>query len=231
MSTNQPPASAGRNLAGDVILIVREAQQQARSRVNFIMIEAYWRIGKRIVEEEQQGEARAEYGKGLIKALARTLTAELGKGFSEANLWNFRQFFQCFPDDEKLYALRRELSWTHYRAIMRVENDKARDYYTEEAAANNWSTRQLKRNINTLYYERLLAAPDKRSALKDAVQMEQAGPADFVKYPYVLEFLGLPMPPGYSEAEFETAITEKDLIEELSVNRADKPFYEWMRNC
>ncbi|MFH1562705.1 MAG: PDDEXK nuclease domain-containing protein, partial [Nitrospirota bacterium] len=157
-------------------------------------------------EEEQQGEIRAEYGKGLIKEFAKQLVSQFGKGFSEANLWNFRQFFLSYSTEEKLYALRRELSWTHYRMIMRVENPKAREYYIQESADSHWSTRQLERNINTLYYERLLTSPDKQKALQDAQSMDKISLTDFIKDPYVLEFLGLPLPPGYSEAEFETAI-------------------------
>lgn len=134
---SKQPLSKQLSLTSDVIEIVRQAQKQARTRINFIMVEAYWHVGKRIVEEEQRGEVRAEYGKGLIKALAKELTAELGKGFSENNLWNFKRFYLCFHSDGKLYALRRELSWTHYRMIMRVENENGRDYYIQEAAANN----------------------------------------------------------------------------------------------
>ena len=117
------------------------------------MVEAYWNIGRRIVEEEQQGSQRAEYGEGLIKELSKQLTGEFGKGFSVASLENFRKFYLTFPDDEKSYALRRELSWTHYRLIMRVENPAAREYYLTEAATQNWSTRQLERNINSFYHE------------------------------------------------------------------------------
>lgn len=112
--------------------MLQQARQQAYSAINSATVEAYWNIGKRIVEEEQKGSQRAEYGEGLIKVLSRQLTGEFGKGFSVANLENFRKFYLTFPSGEKSYALRRELSWTHYRLIMRVENPTARDYYLEE---------------------------------------------------------------------------------------------------
>lgn len=178
------------------------------------MVEAYWLIGKRIVEEEQKGEARAEYGKRVIKALAQVLAQELGAGFNETNLKYFRQFYLAFRSYEKSHTvcdesfpeLPCELSWSHYRLLMRVENVNARDYYMQEAATCNWSVRQLQRNINILYYERLLTTTDKQYALQQAQLMEKAKTTDFIKDPYVLEFLGLPMPPSFSEVEFEAAI-------------------------
>ena len=136
--------------------ILAQARRKAYAAVNFAMVEAYWEIGRRIVEEEQKGRDRAEYGAALIKELSKQLTSEFGKGFAVANIWNFRQFYLTFPD-EKLYALRRELTWTHYRLIMRVESEAARDYYIEETAEQGWSTRQLERNINTLLDSCILA--------------------------------------------------------------------------
>lgn len=196
-----------RNIYNDIKHILDAARQKAFSAVNFVMVEVYWQIGKRIVEEEQRGEERAEYGKRLIIELSKELSAEFGKGFTESNLWNFRQFFLTFQESEKLYALRRELTWTHYRMIMRVENPSAREYYMNEAAEQNWSTRQLERNIHSLYYERLLSTRDKELALaQSAAANETYQPGEFIKDPYVLEFLGLPLPQGFSESEFETAI-------------------------
>ena len=107
--------------------ILAEARQKAASSVNFIMVEAYWRIGRRIVEEEQGGQAKAAYGSALIRELSRRLGGEFGRGFSVANLKNFRQFYLTYPDVEKSYTLRSELSWSHYRLIMRVDDAKARE--------------------------------------------------------------------------------------------------------
>jgi predicted nuclease of restriction endonuclease-like (RecB) superfamily len=186
----------------EVRALLNLARQKAYASINFAMVEAYWQIGRRIVEEEQNGKERADYGAFLIKELSRQLTGEFGKGFTVANLWNFRQFYLAFPD-EKLYTLRRELTWSHYRLIMRVDNPKARAYYLREAAEQNWSTRQLERNIHTLYYERLLTSSEK--ALAGHVP-EKPSLAEFVKDPYVLEFLNIPETPDISERELETAI-------------------------
>ena len=135
---------------------VKEILTSARNRVyqaaNFAMVEAYWRIGKSIVEE-QGGNEKAEYGSGLIKELSKQMTKDFGKGFTVANLKNMRQFYLTFPNG---YALRSELSWTHYRQLMRVENENARQFYLEEAVKSQWSTRQLERQINSFFYERLL---------------------------------------------------------------------------
>ena len=135
--------------------ILAQARQKAYSAVNTAMVEAYWQMGKRIVEQEQHGEQKAAYGEALLKNLSIALTQEFGKGFSYANLRNFRQFYITYPNSENCYALRSKLSWTHHRLIMRVENNNARDYYLNEAAEQNWSSRVLERNINTFYFQRL----------------------------------------------------------------------------
>lgn len=142
--------------------ILQSARDNAYRQVNFIMVEAYWNIGQQIVEEEQNGKDRAEYGSYLIKELSSKLSKDFGTGFSKQNLWNMRQFYNCFPI---LSSLRRELSWTHYKMILRVENKNARDWYADEAVASNWSTRALERQIGTHYYERLLSSKEKLSTL------------------------------------------------------------------
>jgi hypothetical protein len=134
----------------DIRKILESARNKAYSAVNFSMVEAYRLIGKRIVREEQHGQGRAAYGEGLMAMLSQKLTGEFGQGFSVANLKNFRQFYMTFPDISKSYALRSELSWTHYRLIMRVDNPRAREYYMHETADQNWSSRVLERNINSL---------------------------------------------------------------------------------
>lgn len=187
----------------DIKEILSIARKKVYTTINSAMVDAYWNIGKRIFEEEQQGKERADYGAYLIKELAKQLIKEFGKGFDERELRRIRQFYQTFPIRD---ALRPELSWTHYRIILRVDNSKAREYYVTETAEQSWSTRQLERNINTLYYERLLSTQNKRDALLDEQKMEKDAPGDVIKNPYVLEFLGLERPSGYSESDIESAI-------------------------
>ena len=190
----------------DISKILEEARQKAYVSINSEMVMAYWRIGKRIVEEEQRGNSKADYGAHLIGELSRRLTKEYGKGFTEANVRNFRQFYQIFPENEIRYAVRSELTWTHYRSIMRLDNPDARKYYIAEAANQNWGTRQLDRNISTLYYERLLSTRNKKETLLKQRDMEKASPQDIIKDPYVLEFLSIRRPREYSENELESAI-------------------------
>jgi hypothetical protein len=171
---------------------IREVLIQARSRTlqvaNTEMVASYWQIGRLIVEEEQRGETRAVYGKGLIKELSGKLSAEFGRGFDKSNLWNMRAFFISFP---KIDALRRELSWTHYRLLLRVEKPEARAFYEAEAVNSRWSTRELERQINSLLFERLALSRDKAGVLALANKgHEVQKPTDLVKDPYVLEFTG-----------------------------------------
>ncbi len=188
----------------DVRGILADARRAAYTAVNSAMVAAYWQIGRRIVEEEQGGAAKAIYGEGLLKALSKSLTAEFGKGFSLANLKNFRQFYVTYPEGGKSYALRSFLSWTHHRLIMRVESPSAREYYLTHAEQENWSTRTLERQIDTQTFQRLLSA----QTPEDLPEVNPAKPSirDFIKDPYVLEFLGLPEDPAASETEVESAI-------------------------
>lgn len=196
--------------------VLRKARVNSYRAVNFIMVEAYWNVGRMIVEEEQQGKERADYGSHIIRNLSMRLREEFGKGFTEANLWNFRQFFLTFhsveTDERILYALRRELTWSHYRLLMRVEKPEAREWYMNEAADQNWSTRALERQIHSLYYERLLMSRNK-AHLVDEMWKKTASlapaPQDFIKDPYVLEFLGIPDLHNFREAELEQAIIGK----------------------
>lgn len=188
--------------------ILNDARNKAYSAVNFAMVEAYWLIGKRIFEEEQNGKERAEYGEYLIKNLAIELKNVLGKGFSVANLKNFRQFYIVFPDFQKSYTVRSQLSWSHYRLIMRVENERARNFYLTESSEQRWSTRILERNINSFYYERLLSSQDKKKELIAQKNFKKKSSKDFIKDPYVLEFLGLPEKPFPIENTIEASIVE-----------------------
>ena len=187
----------------DVRSILASARSKAATAVNAAMVEAYWLIGKRIVEEEQHGQSKAAYGERLLEELSRHLGDQFGKGFSVANLRNCRQFYLTYPDRKGIhYTLCSELSWSHNRLIMREEDEKAQLYYLQQSKVANWSVRQLQRQIKARSYQRLLtsrevspasveptAAPDIRSLIKD---------------PYVLEFLTLPEP--HNETDVESAI-------------------------
>ena len=148
--------------------ILETARQKAYTAANSAMVEAYWNIGRHIVER-QGGEDRAEYGSGLIKELSAQMTKDFGKGFTIANLKNMRQFYLTFPNG---YALRSELSWSHYRLLMRVENERARSFYLDECVKSRWSTRQLGRQISTLFYERLLSSKDKAGVASEIKKLE-----------------------------------------------------------
>ena len=128
------------------------------------MVEDYWQIVKTILEEEQNGQNRAEYGKRLIQDLSKQLSSEFGKGFDSRNLWYMKQFYLMFP---KVNALRSELSWTHYRLLLKVEKEETRKFYMEECVQENWSTRQLERQISSFYYERILKSKDKQSVCSE----------------------------------------------------------------
>lgn len=185
--------------------ILASARQNAFNAVNTAMVEAYWLIGKRIIEQEQHGEDRAVYGEGILKELSKALTAEFGRGFSYANLRNFRQFYLTYRDNKICYTLCSKLAWSHNRLIMRVENENARTYYLNEAAEQGWSVRTLERNINTFYYHRLLSSNDKS---EDSKVLEKQQPEDFIKDPYVFEFLNIQQPTTASESDIEAALIE-----------------------
>ncbi len=189
--------------------ILEHARRRAYSAVNTAMVEAYWTIGKRIVEEEQNGNERAEYGSYLIKELSKELTKEFGSGFSGRNLRNFRQFYLSFPDEKIWHTVCAKLSWSHVRMILRVSRADARNWYLKEAADNSWSVRTLDRNIATQYYERLLMSQIKEPVINEMLERTNKFAYDkleFIKSPAVLEFLGLEANAGYKEAELEQAI-------------------------
>ncbi|MBI5100616.1 MAG: DUF1016 domain-containing protein [Nitrospirae bacterium] len=198
---------------------IREVLEQARSQayraVNFAMVQAYWNIGRIIVEEEQKGKAKAGYGEYLLQELSARLTSEFGKGFDYSNVKNMRQFYVAFPIGD---ALRSQLSWTHYRLLMRVEKESTREFYLEECITGNWSTRQLERQLNSFYYERLLASRDKKTVTAE-IQKLEPGPEtkDIIKDPYVLEFLELKENKKYLENELEQGLIDKlhDFLLEL----------------
>ena len=197
------------NYINEIKTILKNARQKAYTAINSAMVEAYWKIGRRIVEEEQSGRERAEYGKEIIKNLSKELTEEFGKGFGERNIRNIRQFYVLFSDYEKWKSLISKLTWTHIQKVLRVSDEKARIFYLTEAAENMWSVRTLDRNISTLYYNRIVASIDKKTVedeMKEKTKKLQA--KEFIKNPVVLEFLDLPTNMSYTENELEKALTD-----------------------
>jgi predicted nuclease of restriction endonuclease-like (RecB) superfamily len=187
--------------------ILTEARATAYRAVNSAMVQAYWHIGRLIVEEEQKGKPRAEYGAGLITALSKRLTADFGKGFTETNLKYMRLFYLCF---QNRHALRDELTWTHYRLLLKVEKPEAREFYLDESVRSNWSTRELERQISSLYYERLLLSRGRQTVLDATAQSHLARAAqDLIKDPYVLEFLGVRENDLVQERQLEQSLMDK----------------------
>ena len=221
----------------EIRAIVQSARSRVYTAVNTTMVEAYWLIGKRIVDEEQHGKERAAYGKYLIKDLAARLTAEFGKGFHPRNLRNMRGFYLAFP---KWNAVRTELSWTHYRALIRIDNTEARKWYMEEAISQNWSARALERQISVLYYERLLSSKDPAPVEVEAKEKTaplQIETKDYLRDPYIFDFLNLPGQ-ALQESDVEQALIDnlqKFLLElgkgfafverQKRISTADQDFY------
>lgn len=237
-------------LVNDLRSIVSKARSKAFAAVNYSLVERNWRIGQRIVEQEQNGASRAEYGKHVIEIASAALTEEFGKGFSETNIMNFKKFYLKFKEltipqtlseefkKQKHQTLSDELSshfqkgqtqsaqfelrllpWSHYERLIRIEDKKAREWYAKEAFEQGWSFRTLNRNINTLYYERLLMSKKKQpvvNEMQDKTKAYQQDKLEYIKSPVVLEFLGLPEDTSLAESKLETAIInnlEKFLME------------------
>ncbi len=183
---------------------VLTAQSKVYTAVNSAMVQAYWEIGQEIHKACGEND-RAEYGKKLLEYLSEHLTKEFGKGFTVTNLKYMRQFYRAFPIRHTLCD---ELSWSHYRLLMRIENENARKFYMEEAVKSSWSVRQLERQIGTFYYERLLASQDKESVKNEIGLPEKIEPKNIVRDPYVLEFLGLEGKTSFYEKDLEQAIID-----------------------
>ena len=196
--------SASSHLFAEIREVLVTARRTAYKAVNFAMVTAYWNVGRLIVEDEQKGHIRAEYGKAVLADLSTRLTDEFGKGFDERELRRIRQFYLVFP---KWDALRPELTWTHYRLLIRVQNEQARLWYMNEAAEQTWSSRQLDRQISVLYYERLLNSTDTLSVREEAENnLAQLAPQEFIHDPYVLEFLNLKNYPALHETDIEKSL-------------------------
>lgn len=237
-------------LVNDLRSIVSKARSKAFAAVNYSLVERNWRIGQRIVEQEQNGASRAEYGKHVIEVASVALTEEFGKGFSYTNIANYKRFYLTFNNLQILQTVSEEfnnpiqqtlpakssaphkedkaesaqselrlLPWSHYERLIRVEDKKAREWYAKEAFEQGWSFRTLNRNINTLYYERLLMSTKKRPVvdeMQDKTKAYQQDKLEYIKSPVVLEFLGLPEDTSLAESKLETAIInnlEKFLME------------------
>lgn len=227
----------------DIKQIIENARSYAYKAVNFSMIIAYWEIGKIIVEEEQNGQDRAEYGKSLIKELSKQLTKDYGKGFNEANLKYMRQFYSIFSighalrgefKTQKTYTLhrkseniekhplqtvlRQELTWTHYRILLKVSDNTERIFYMNEAANSNWTTRQLERQINTELFKRITQSKNKNEILElanNGIEIQKT--QDIIKDPFVLEFTGIKPNTNFYEKDLEQALIDKlqDFLLEL----------------
>ncbi|WP_131536375.1 PDDEXK nuclease domain-containing protein [Pedobacter nototheniae] len=215
------------DLYGNVLNILKRYRADAYKAVNTAMVISYWQIGKEIVENEQGGNVKATYGKEVIKTLSKKLSSEFGKGFSVATLESFRKFYIIYSDIENInnpisyalrrklettdnqsneisYALRSNLSWTHHRLIMRVDDIQARAYYLSEAENQQWSSRELERNINSSYFQRVLS---NQKELKELDSVDQHS-HNFIKDPYVLEFLNVEQPFTLNEKEIEARIID-----------------------
>lgn len=229
---NKEP-SMGASLFDRVVTILEHTRGNVVRAVNANMVMAYWLIGREIVEELQGGDERAEYGKQLIQQLSQDLAERYGKGFSTTNLWYFRQFYLAYParlqilhptggeltpqpkahlaGGESHPAFSSRLSWSHYRALMRVQDEKARLFYEQEAIDCGWNKAQLERQIQTAYYQRILANRGE-AGLADPTREHLPGqalpPETIIKSPYVLEFLGLPDTPDLHESSLEQAIVD-----------------------
>jgi len=194
------------NLLTSLRAVILEARRQVLTAVDVIQVRTGWTVGRHIVEFEQGGQSRAAYGKAVLARVSARLTAEFGTGFDRSNLYKMSQFYRAFPN---LDALRPNLSWTHYRLLLRVDSPPAREWYMNEAAAQNWNTRALERQIGTLYYERLLASKE-RQPLRDEAAEKLAGiqstPREFIRDPVMLEFLGLPGTGKLLESTLEDAL-------------------------
>lgn len=188
------------SLISEIKSILKNAQAKAVSAVNSAMVFAYWEIGKRIIEEEQNGKEKADYGTYLLKELAQNLSVDLGKNFDERELRRIRQFYLTFPIRD---TVRPELSWSHYRLLIRIESKNARLFYLNEAIDQHWSTRKLDRNISSQFFQRMLS---NQNTVQETEKTENTGNLDFIKSPYVLEFLNLPANLTHKEKDIEKAI-------------------------
>lgn len=194
------------SLYNQISELLHKAQSQVKQQVNSLMVITYWNVGRLIVEDELSGNTRADYGKAILKDLSEKLTQDYGKGFDVRNLQYMKKFYELFRN---MNAVSSELSWTHYRHLLKVENESVRLWYMNESIKENWSTRALERQINSFYYERLLSSQNQTPVVEEARENTKTlTPQDILKDPYVLEFLQLKNRPEYTERELETALID-----------------------
>ena len=204
---NNDIALQSQSFISDVRTIIEQGRKAAYAAAGQAAIATFWNVGRRIVEEEQSGKARAEYGRQLIPMLAEELTIEYGSGYGKRNLAYYRQFYLTFPKWDILHDLVQNLTWTHIRRMLSVSNPEARIWYMRAAAENMWSTTTLDRNIATQYYERRLAAQLPANTA-DLPQVQKADPLEYIKNPVVAEFMGFRRDSCYSESELEQALID-----------------------
>ena len=198
-------------LIADIREITHRYRTKAAIQLNVAIVDERWEIGKRIVEEEQNGATRAEYGANLLKELSKLLTVEMGKGYSPRALAYYRQLYVYFPDRKILQTRLQNLTWSHLQAILGEKSEKARLWYMDEAVHQMWSVKTLERNIGSQYYHRLLASYDKDAVEKEMKELTAQGntsitPEQYIKSPVVTEFLGLPKDATYTESTLENAL-------------------------
>ena len=200
------------NVVEDICSIIESARNYAYQSVNIALVKRNWFIGYRIAEEELKGENRADYGTEILKKVSKELKKEYGKGFELRNLYYFLQFYKTFPNilhspNAKSNIL---LSWTHYKTLLQVEDEKAREWYEKETAEQTWSVRTLQRNISTQYYYRLLKSQVKEPVIEEMKEKNKEhylmNKLEFVKNPLIAEFLGFTLEDTYTETELETSI-------------------------
>ncbi|MCH7399884.1 PDDEXK nuclease domain-containing protein [Belliella sp. DSM 107340] len=204
-----------KNIVSQIQSIINNAQERAIRSVDFERVLMYWQIGQVIFEEEQNGKDRAAYGTFLIKSIAETLKPQFGSGFSKRQLHWCVQFYKIFPN---VNALRTQLNWTQYRLLIQIDNEQKREFYLAEATKNNWSARQLERQINSLLFERLLKSNNINELIAVAnSEKTPIKPLEIIKDPMILEFLGLKKEASYYEKDLETAIIDnlQDFLLEL----------------
>lgn len=211
MATDKSIMTVSQEFIGDVRRIIEDGQKQAYATAGTIVLATYWNVGRRIVEEEQRGKSRADYGKRLIDGLADRLSTNYGSNYSKRNLQHYRKFYQLFPDFGKVYEFVHNLNWTHIRRLLSVTDPKARQWYMMQASRDMWSTTTLDRNISSQYFERRLAAQREHPELpqtKAIAPYNDTDPLEYIKNPTVAEFMGFRRDAKYCESELEHALID-----------------------